>query len=168
MVKATIPMADPKRADSHIVIGCDHAGYALKAALHVFLKAHHYTVVDVGCFSADDKVDYPNVAAQVVETMRELGAPRGLITCGSGVGVAMAANRFPDIRAVHAGDAYLAKLRRLHNDSNVLCMGGRFVATDYAQEILSAWLATDFEGERHEARVAQLGQLGSGAAPVQR
>jgi ribose 5-phosphate isomerase B len=91
--------------------------------------------------------------------MQKNKVEKGLITCGSGVGVAIGANRFPWVRAVHAHDAYLAQLSREHNDSNVLCMGGRFLSGAYATVILKAWLNGRFEGERHERRVSMLASL---------
>ena len=142
-----------------IILGCDHAGFVLKAFLKNQLEAQGITVVDVGCTAETDKVDYPNISATVAHTMKEQGIDRAIITCGSGVGVAIAANRFAWVRAVHAHDAYLAQLSREHNDSNVLCMGGRFVAEGYAWQIVQQWLGGVFEGERHATRVELLGTI---------
>jgi ribose 5-phosphate isomerase B len=144
-----------------LLLGCDHAGFTLKAFLKDELEAQGYTVVDVGCYGETDKVDYPNISAKIAEAMQAQGIEKAIITCGSGVGVAIAANRFPWVRAVHAHDAYLAQLSREHNDSNVLTMGGRFVAPPYALQIVQHWLGGTFEGERHAHRVGLLGTVGS-------
>ena len=106
-----------------------------------------------------DKVDYPNIAEALAQKMKSNSIPQGILTCGSGVGVSIAANRHPWIRAVHAHDAHLASLSRAHNDSNVLCLGGRFVAPHYGLEIVKAWLEASFEGDRHQRRVDQLTAL---------
>jgi ribose 5-phosphate isomerase B len=142
-----------------IVIGADHAGYDLKESLKAHLSAQGYAVIDVGCANSGQSVDYPLIAAAVVAAKREQGAPFAILCCGSGVGVSIAANRFPDIRAVLAQDVYLARLSRQHNDANLLCLGARFTAAEYAQVILDAWLAEPFEGERHARRVDQLANL---------
>ena len=145
--------------DKRIVVGCDHAGFALKSVLADYLSQQGYDVQDLGCFSETDKVDYPSIAENVARFMQEADISKASITCGSGVGVAIAANRFPWVRAVHAHDAYLAQLSREHNDSNVLCMGGRFVSGAYGTVITQAWLNARFEGERHERRVGMLSTL---------
>ena len=145
--------------DKRIVVGSDHAGFSLKSVLVDYLKQDGYTVVDMGCQSESDKVDYASIAEAVALKMQADDIPRGIITCGSGVGVAIAANRFAWVRAVHAHDAYLAQLSREHNDSNVLCMGGRFISGAYGTVVMKAWLDGRFEGERHERRVNLLANL---------
>lgn len=146
--------------DKRIVIGCDHAGYSLKAALADALQGWGYSIVDVGCHGETDAVDYPAISEAAALRMQTEGIERGLLVCGSGVGIMMGANRFPWIRAVHAHDAYLAQLSREHNDANVLCLGGRFVAPAYGEAILKRWLETPFAGERHQGRVSMLQHLG--------
>jgi ribose 5-phosphate isomerase B len=143
-----------------IALACDHAGYSLKAVIHEALLEQGFDVLDLGCHSEDDKVDYPEQAKALALAMKEQDIARGIITCGSGVGVQIAANRHPWIRAVHAHDAHLAKLSREHNDSNVLCIGGRFVAPAYGLTIVDSWLSGVFEGERHQPRVGMLECLG--------
>jgi ribose 5-phosphate isomerase B len=143
-----------------IVLACDHAGYSLKSVIKDALVERGFEVMDLGCGSADDKVDYPQKAEALALAMKEHGINRGIITCGSGVGVQIAANRHPWIRAVHAHDAHLAKLSREHNDSNVLCIGGRFVAPAYGVTIVESWLSGVFEADRHQPRVGMLECLG--------
>jgi ribose 5-phosphate isomerase B len=152
-------MAIETAQNKRIVLGCDHAGFALKSVVAQYLIQQGYDVQDVGCFSESDRVDYPSIAEEVARLMQSSGIEKGIITCGSGVGVAIAANRFPWVRAVHAHDAYLAQLSREHNDSNVLCMGGRFVSGAYGTVITQAWLNARFEGDRHERRVGMLSTL---------
>lgn len=144
--------------NNSIAIGADHAGYPLKEALIEYLKAQGVAVEDVGCFSTDS-VDYPHIARDVVQAMNSHGHARGILCCGSGIGVSIAANRFPQIRAALANDLYSARMSRQHNDANVLCMGSRVIAPALAIEILKTWLDTPFEGERHQRRVDQLGSL---------
>lgn len=145
-----------------IVLGCDHAGYPLKEALLPFLRqCEDLTIEDVGCFNAKDSVDYPLISQAFAERFQEKDAAWGLLLCGSGVGVAIAANRYPWLRAVHAHDVHLARLSREHNDSNVLTMGARFVAPALAEAIVTSWLSTPFEGDRHQRRVGQLSSLGN-------
>ena len=148
-----------------IYAGSDHAGWQLKAALAGELKQQGYEVIDVGT-SSEEVTDYPDWAAPVARAVRDDAGARGLIICGSGVGVSIAANKVPGVRAVDAWNVEVAKVSRSHNDSNVLCLGARFVSPVEARNILSTWLATDFEGGRHEARLAKIAamELAEGAA----
>lgn len=142
-------------AEKKIIVGCDHAGFELKSRLMAYLKEQGYDVVDVGCYTRES-TDYPQVAYKLAQQMKEDGIEKGILCCGSGVGVSIAANRFPHIRAVLAQDETVAKLSRQHNNSNVLCMGERVTLPEIALKILKAWLSTEFEGGRHENRVNQL------------
>lgn len=139
-----------------IVIGADHAGYRLKEALVTHLRQEGYSVEDIGCHS-EASVDYPAISAGLAAVMREKmpesAQVRGILCCGSGVGVAMMANRFPWVRAVEAHDVYTAAMSRRHNDANVLCLGGRVIAPEMAIYLLETWLGTPFEGDRHQRRV---------------
>lgn len=146
-----------------IVLGADHAGYRLKEHLADALRNRGYAVEDVGCYS-EDSIDYPAIAGELAEKIREIGAqtgkpPRGVLCCGSGIGIAISANRFPWIRAVVAHDHYSAVMSRRHNDANVICLGGRVIAPELADDLLEAWLSTPFEGERHQKRVDMMGDL---------
>lgn len=143
----------------HIIVGADHAGYHLKETLKAHLTALGMTVHDVGCFSAEVSVDYPSISAQVAQYLQNVPEGRGIIVCGSGVGVAIAANRYPFLRAVVAQNRLTATLSREHNDANVLCLGERLTTPTVALDIVDAWLNTPFAGERHQHRVSQLGEL---------
>lgn len=146
-----------------IAIGCDHAGVVLKEALKAWLVEQGYTVVDCGCHSTSS-VDYPRYGAAVAEAILAGDAQAGILICGSGVGVSIAANRFNGIRAVLANDLNTALWSRRHNNANVLCLGARFVAEPYARDIAQAWLTEPYEGERHEVRVSMLDTLQAAGA----
>ncbi|MEB3206272.1 MAG: ribose 5-phosphate isomerase B [Vampirovibrionales bacterium] len=153
-------------SDMTIIIGSDHAGYVLKSKLVSLLASSGLSVHDVGCQSSDVSSDYPLNAAAVCEKLLmltqvqpESQVVRGIIVCGSGVGVSIAANRFKGIRAVLSHDLHTAALSRLHNDTNVLCLGARIIAPELAFAIVETWLSTSFEGERHQPRVDQLDAL---------
>lgn len=141
-----------------LFIGADHAGFPLKQELLPFLKAKNLDVQDLGCFSADS-VDYPMVAKSVADAMLANPESLGILVCGSGIGVSIGANRFPHVRAALANDLYSARMSRQHNDANVLCLGSRVIAPALAFEIVSTWLETSFEGNRHQRRVDQLTNL---------
>jgi ribose 5-phosphate isomerase B len=137
------------------IIGSDHAGYALKEQVKAVLEKLGYAVEDVGCHS-DESVDYPQPGKKVAARVASGEFPRGCLICGSGLGMSMIANRFRGVRAALCNDLYSAILSRRHNNANVLVMGGRLIGPELAKEIVTAWLATPFEGGRHERRVAQL------------
>ena len=141
-----------------IAIGADHAGYELKQVLVAHLRASGHDVDDVGTHSADP-VDYPPICADVARRVASGHAERGIVLGGSGQGEQIAANKVPGIRAALCNDLYTARLSREHNDANVLSMGARIVAAGLAIEILDLWLATDFEGGRHQRRIAQIADL---------
>ncbi len=143
-----------------IVLGADHAGFELKEKIAQYLKEKGISVEDSGCYSAE-RVDYPLMAQKAMETFLAYNRTetRAILCCGSGIGISIAANRFAGVRAVLASDVTAAKLSRLHNDANVLCMGGRMIAPELAFEIIDTWLETPFEGGRHESRVTQLDTL---------
>ena len=138
-----------------IAIAADHAGYDLKALLVPELKSLGFEVLDLGTDSRDS-VDYPDFAdalARAIETGR---AKRGVIVCGTGLGIAIAANRHRAVRAGVCHDATTARLARQHNDANVLALGARILGTEVAKDCLRMFLATQFEGGRHARRVAKL------------
>ncbi|MEY2473971.1 MAG: ribose 5-phosphate isomerase [Actinomycetota bacterium] len=141
-----------------ITIGSDHAGYPLKAHLVAVLHAAGHDVDDIGTHSTDS-VDYPPICAAVARAVARGNAERGIVLGGSGQGEQIAANKVHGVRAALCNDLYTAKMSRLHNDANVLSMGGRIVADGLAEEILRVWLDTDFEGGRHVARLQQIADI---------
>jgi ribose 5-phosphate isomerase B len=141
-----------------IAIGSDHAGYLLKQHLIGTLKELGHDVDDQGTHS-EEPVDYPPICAGVARTVATGQADRGIVLGGSGQGEQIAANKVRGIRAALCNDLYTARLSRQHNDANVLSMGGRIVAFGLADEIVTLWLATEFEGGRHERRVAQIADI---------
>jgi ribose 5-phosphate isomerase B len=144
-----------------IVIGCDHAGLELKELIAAHLKALHHEVEDVGTYSSES-VDYPYYAAKVARAVAAGKHDRGILVCGSGLGMCMAANRIPGARAVHVCEPYAARMSRRHNDSNILCLGGRFIGRDLAFEVVDVWLNEIFEGGRHQRRVDLIDRLTQG------
>jgi ribose 5-phosphate isomerase B len=143
-----------------VAIGSDHAGYELKAHLVAQLHRMGHDALDLGTDSTET-VDYPPICAAVGRAVAQGEAERGIVLGGSGQGEQMTANKVRGVRAALCNDLYTARLSREHNDANVLAMGGRIVATGLATEILELWLATDFEGGRHERRLAQIADIES-------
>jgi ribose 5-phosphate isomerase B len=143
---------------STIALGADHAGYELKEALKGWLINHGLQVLDLGTHSTQS-VDYPDYAALVGESVADHKVECGLLVCGTGIGMAMAANKVPGVRAALCGDLYTARLSREHNDANVLVLGGLLLGADMAADILQAWLETDFAGGRHARRVEKIADI---------
>ena len=141
-----------------IAIGADHAGFPLKEDLIVFLGSEGHDVLDMGTDS-EASVDYPAFCAAAARAVVAGDADRAIVLGGSGQGEQIAANKVHGIRAALCHDLYLARLSREHNDANVLAMGARVVAPAYAHEIVSVWLATPFEGGRHEPRIEQIAAI---------
>ena len=141
-----------------IAIGADHAGFALKQHLIGTLQRLGHDVSDRGTHN-EDPVDYPNICAEVGRLVARGEADRGIVVGGSGQGEQIAANKVPGIRAALCNELYTARMSRLHNDANVLAMGGRIVAPGLADEIVALWLNTAFEGGRHQRRVEQIAAL---------
>jgi ribose 5-phosphate isomerase B len=145
-------------AMARIAIGSDHAGYELKEHLAELLRGDGHEVIDHGTDSTDP-VDYPPICAAVARTVRDGGAEIGVVVGGSGQGEQLSANKVRGVRAALCNDLYTARMARAHNDANVLAIGARVVGSGLAEEILRAFLATDFEGGRHARRVAQIMDL---------
>jgi ribose 5-phosphate isomerase B len=142
-----------------VVIGCDHAGHGLKREIVKLLQELHVPVQDLGCASAEESVHYPIYGKKVVEALLALPQGRGILICGTGLGMSIMANRFPGIRAALCHDLYTAMMSRRHNDANLLVMGGRVIGVDLGKEIVRVWLANPFEGGRHQERLDLLEQL---------
>ncbi|HEX3970821.1 MAG TPA: ribose 5-phosphate isomerase B [Stellaceae bacterium] len=138
-----------------VAVAADHGGYELKAALLPELKALGFEVLDLGTNSADS-VDYPNFANAVAEVMANGRAQRGMLICGTGIGISIAANRHRHIRCAVAHDVTTATLARQHNDANVLALGARVIGLEVAKACVRTFFTTEFEGGRHARRVAQL------------
>ena len=146
-----------------VAIGADHAGFQLKEHLKRVLAERGVATRDFGTES-EQSTDYPDFAGRVAEAVASGEAERGVLVCGTGVGMAMAANRRRGVRAVAASDLYTVALARAHNDANVLALGARIVAPAHAEVILARFLDTAFEGGRHERRVGKLDAPGGSEA----
>lgn len=138
-----------------VAIAADHAGYELKQILAEALRAKGVPVLDLGT-NGPDSVDYPDYANALAAAIKETQAGRGVVICGSGIGVSIAANRHPEIRAALCHDTLTARLARQHNDANVLAMGARIIDAEVAKDCLDVFLNTQFEGGRHLRRVGKL------------
>ena len=141
-----------------IAIGADHAGYLLKEHLKQTLARLGHTIEDHGT-NSEASVDYPPICVAVGRAVTEGRAERGIVLGGSGQGEQIAANKVPGVRAALCNDLYTARLSRQHNDANVLSMGGRIVGAGLADEIVTLWLATPFDGGRHQRRIDQIAEL---------
>ncbi|TAK19282.1 MAG: ribose 5-phosphate isomerase B [Acidobacteria bacterium] len=141
-----------------VSLGADHAGVELKDQLKAWLTSRGVIVNDVGTHSADS-VDYPDFAAAVANDVVSGAADRGVLVCGTGLGMAIAANKFPGIRAVPVVDEASARLGREHNDANVLTLGARLTAPEEAKELLRIFLETKYEGGRHQRRLDKITAL---------
>jgi ribose 5-phosphate isomerase B len=138
-----------------IIVGSDHAGFELKEKVKHALEQRGFAVEDAGAHSGEP-VDYPDIAHQVAEAVSSGRMNRGVVVCGTGLGVSMAANRHPGVRAAVAYDEETARLSREHNDANVLALGGRSLDHGLAERILDLWLVTPFSGGRHARRVEKI------------
>lgn len=141
-----------------IAIGSDHAAYELKEQLKVFLESKGYEVKDFGCDSPES-IDYPAIGAELSKFIASEPQRRGLLMCGSGIGMSITANRIKGVRAALCHNVEFAQLSRQHNNSNVLVLAGRFTAEKDAKDILEAWLNTEFEGGRHQRRLDMIENL---------
>jgi ribose 5-phosphate isomerase B len=133
-------------------VGSDHGGFEFKEMVRAFLQEIGQDVVDVGCFSTDS-VDYPDFADKVCESVQTGACERGILICGTGIGMSIAANRHRDIRAALCHEAYTARMSREHNNANVLCLGGRVLGPEIALDIVGTWVETEFAGGRHQRRL---------------
>ena len=142
-----------------IALGADHAGYDLKSLLASSLRDWGHEVVDLGTDNATDSVDYPDFGSAVGHCVASGQADAGVAVCGSGIGISIAANKVPGIRAALVHDATSARLAREHNDANVLCLGARLIGVPVALDAVAAWLGAEPGGGRHLERLAKLSQL---------
>ncbi len=139
-----------------IYVGADHAGFDLKQQLVAELKKLGYEPIDVGPKTLDPQDDFPDYAKPVAKAVSGGEVRRGVLTCGTGLGMVYTANRFPHVRAAVAWSPEIAELARKHNDANILVLPSRFVSAQEGLEILHKWLDTDFEGGRHQRRVEKI------------
>lgn len=145
-----------------VAIGCDHHGVALKDELVQELTAAGHELFDVGTDS-DTSVDYPDIAGSVSRRVRDGQSERGILICGSGIGMSIAANKHDGIRAAVCTDAETAELCRRHNDTNVVCLSGKSVAPNVNKQIVKTWIESPFDGGRHQRRVDKVTEIENGA-----
>lgn len=142
-----------------LAIGCDHGGWELKEDILAFIKdIANIEVIDFGAANCDS-VDYPDYGRKIAEAVARGSVDRGILICGTGIGMSIVANRYPGIRAALCQDIFTAKMSRLHNDANILVMGGRVVGKGLAREIVKTWLETEFEGGRHQKRLDKIREI---------
>jgi len=142
----------------HVVIGSDHGGLALKGAVKQHLAELGHQITDVGTHS-DESVDYPDFGRMVAVMVAGAEAERGIVICGTGIGISITANKIKGIRAALCTNEYMARMSRRHNDANVLALGGRVLGVDLALAIVDAFLTEPFDGGRHERRLAKITAL---------
>ncbi len=138
-----------------IAIGADHGGYDLKEGIKRLLQEEGHQVEDFGCDSPES-VDYPNYGKQVAQAVAEGRFDRGILICGTGIGMSITANRFRGIRAALCHELFTARMSRAHNDANILCLGARVIGPGLAREMVKVWLETPFDGGRHERRICMI------------
>lgn len=141
-----------------LAIGSDHAGYELKEKIKKYFEKSGIKFTDFGAFSLES-CDYPIIAEKVGNSVLNKESEKGILICGAGIGMSIAANKIKDVRAALCYEPELAALARKHNNANVLCMGGRFTDFEKAKEIVNVFLNTDFEGERHQRRIDMIKKL---------
>ena len=144
-----------------IAIGNDHAGYAMKMDIMEYLHEKGYDVVDFGCYS-DSSTDYPIYAKKVADAIVGGEADLGILICGTGIGISLAANKVKGIRACACSDQLTAVLSRKHNNANIVCFGARIIGTSTAEAIVDSFLTTEFEGGRHQRRVDLITDIENG------
>ena len=141
-----------------IVMGSDHAAYQMKETIKSYLESRGFAVEDVGA-PGTDSVDYPDFGIKVASAVSTGKQKRGILMCGTGLGMSMVANRFPGVRAALCGDIFSAVMSRQHNDANILVLGGRVIGDVLAKEIVRAWLDTEFDGGRHQNRLDKFDRI---------
>ena len=141
-----------------IALGSDHAGFELKEDLRAYLAELKIEALDLGTYS-EESADYPDVAVKVAEKVSRGEVDRGLLICGTGIGMSIVANRFAGVRAALCHDLYTARISREHNNANILALGGRLMGKGLAREMLKVFLETEFQGGRHERRIRKIAAL---------
>lgn len=141
-----------------IVLACDHGGFQLKEIIKKHLIKKGYNIMDIGVYG-NASVDYPDYGQKAAELVASGEADKGIIFCGTGIGISIAANKVKGIRCALCTNEYMSRMSRLHNNANMLALGGRVLGEDVAVGIVDVWLATEFEGGRHEKRVKKLMEI---------
>jgi ribose 5-phosphate isomerase B len=147
-----------KKIGPPIIMGSDHAAYPMKEAVKKFLSDKGIEITDAGT-NGPESVDYSDFGIKVAGAVSSGEFERGILLCGTGLGMSMVANRFKHVRAALCGDIFSAKMSRLHNDSNILVLGGRVIGETLAMEIVKTWIETEFEGGRHLARLEKFDKI---------
>lgn len=141
-----------------IALGCDHGGICLKNNILELLKSRNIEVVDFGTYD-ETSVDYPDYALKVAEAVASKQCDKGILLCGTGIGIGIAANKVKGIRAATAHDAFTAEMVKMHNNANIICLGGRIVTPEQSAEYVGIWLDTEFAGGRHENRINKITEI---------
>jgi len=142
-----------------IALGSDHGGYSLKQSLIPFLQERDIQVADAGTNNGDDSVDYPDFAERVALLVTHGEADAGILVCGTGIGISIAANKIPGIRAALVTDVFMARMAKEHNNANILVLGGRVLDEQRACDLVGAWLDATFEGGRHQGRLDKITEI---------
>lgn len=142
-----------------IGLGCDHGGYILKEEIKKHLQSKGIKTVDYGTNNSTQSVDYPIYGQKVAEAVISNEVEKGIIVCGTGIGISLAANKVPGIRCAVVSDTFSAKMSRAHNDANMLSLGERVLGRGLALEIVDTWISTDFEGDRHSKRLNMINDI---------
>ena len=141
-----------------LAIGSDHGGFELKEHIKKYLDEKGVEYKDFGCYD-ESSVDYPDIAEAVCKSINDGESENGILVCGTGIGISIAANKIDGIRAAHCHDVYSAEMTKRHNNANVICMGGRVIGRELAFKIVDAWLGAEFEGGRHQTRIDKIHNL---------
>ena len=141
-----------------IAVGSDHGGFALKTAVAAHLKGRGYEVLDMGTYS-EESVDYPIYGKKTAEAVASGEADLGVVCCGTGIGIGIAANKVHGIRCATITNEYMAEMTKRHNNANMIALGGRVLELEHALKLVDIWLDTDFEGGRHQRRVDMLDEM---------
>lgn len=139
-----------------IAIASDHGGYDLKIQIVKYLEEKGYAYKDLGTCECGKSVDYPDYGLAVAEAVAKGECEKGIVVCGTGLGISIAANKVPGIRAALCTDSYMARMSREHNNANILALGGRVVGVELAMDIVETWLKSEFQGGRHQTRVDKI------------
>jgi ribose 5-phosphate isomerase B len=142
-----------------IALGSDHGGYSLKQSLIPFLQERDIQVADAGTNNSEDSVDYPDFAERVALLVSHGEADSGILVCGTGIGISIAANKVPGIRAALVTDVFMARMAKEHNNANILVLGGRVLDEQKACDLVAAWLDAAFEGGRHQGRLDKITEI---------